>query len=268
VISASLCSAAQPVTFQIMCEHEEFKKVYGTAGIGTFEVGDKSHIKRDLLPTVRFQLPADGLRMQCPGFEETRTDLSLGGAGEQVPAVLDYLLRTDFPRYEKIVAAIRNLVPGFQDFHIATPAADQRRLDLKVDRGLTIPPSAVSVGVRMLIFFVTLAYHPQPPRIILIEEPENGVHPRRLADIMRLLREITEGKHGGQPSQVILTTHSPYLLDHVDIERDQVLVFRRAADGRRTAEPADQSRLTSFLDEFMLGEVWFNESEEGLVAQP
>ena len=81
------------------------------------------------------------------------------------------------------------------------------------------------------------------------------------------MREITEGKHGEHAAQVILTTHSPYLLDHVDLDRDQVLVFQRQDDGSRTAQPVDASRLKNYLDEFMLGEVWFNESEEGLVSK-
>ena len=101
----------------------------------------------------------------------------------------------------------------------------------------------------------------------MVEEPENGIHPKRLADVVALLREIAEGKHGDRASQVILTTHSPYLLDRVDLTRDQVLVFRRNADGSRSAEPVDAERLKLFLDEFMLGEVWFNQSEEGLVAR-
>ena len=37
--------------------------------------------------------------------------------------------------------------------------------------------------------------------------------------------------------------------------------------GSRTAEPADAERLKVFLDEFMLGEVWYNEGEEGLVKK-
>jgi predicted ATPase len=118
-----------------------------------------------------------------------------------------------------------------------------------------------------LIVFVALAYHPRPPRLILIEEPENGIHPRRLKDVVDLLREIAAGEHGGNSAQVIITTHSPYLLDMVNLEKEQVLVFRRNADGGRTAAPADEERLKIFLDEFKLGEVWFNRGEEGLIAK-
>lgn len=84
---------------------------------------------------------------------------------------------------------------------------------------------------------------------------------------MQLLRGITQGKFGKAPAQVILTTHSPYLLDYVKPEEDQVLVFQRADDGSRTAKPVDWGRLKEYFDGFMLGEIWFNEEEAGLVAQ-
>ena len=89
----------------------------------------------------------------------------------------------------------------------------------------------------------------------------------RLKDVMQLLRGITQGQFGIAPVQVILTTHSPYLLDDVKPEEDQVLVFQRDEDGSRTAKPVDWSRLKEYFDGFLLGEIWFNEEEVGLIAQ-
>jgi predicted ATPase len=160
---------------------------------------------------------------------------------------------------------MRALINGLQEVEIATPEPSSRRIDLVIETGFRLPADRTSVGLRLVLFFVALAFHPSPPRTILLEEPENGVHPRRLADVMRLLREITQGKHGSHAAQVILTTHSPHLLDYADLEQDQVLVFRRNEDGSRTAEPVDEDRLKTFLDEFMLGEVWYNQGEAGLV---
>ena len=117
----------------------------------------------------------------------------------------------------------------------------------------------------MLFFFVALAHHPNPPDVALIEEPENGVHPKRLKDIVELFRSLTEGRLSGRQVQILMTTHSPYLLDHIKPPEDQVIVFRGESDGRRSAHEADEKRLKAFLDEFMLGEVWFNQGEEGLV---
>ncbi|HEY4183430.1 MAG TPA: ATP-binding protein [Polyangia bacterium] len=181
--------------------------------------------------------------------------------------VLDFFLRNDRKRFDQIEEAVRNHVSGVESVNIPTPGnANQRSIDLVIDGGLRIPAENASAGVRLMLFFITLAYHPTPPKLILFEEPENGVHPYRLADIMHLLREITEGKHGSA-AQIVLTTHSPYLLDNVDPRTDQILIFKRRADGARVVQPADSERLKAFLDEFKMGEVWFNQGEDGLVSR-
>ncbi len=192
----------------------------------------------------------------------------LGALGDNLPSFMEYLLRRDREKFDTIVATMRRLVPGFSDLLVGIPSAKERDLDFRTSGGLTIPGDRVSAGVRILLYFVALAHHPTPPSILLLEEPENGVHPRRLAEIMKLLRALTTGELGASKTQVILSTHSPYLLDHVNIDEDQVLVFRRQDDGSRTAEPVNRERLKHFLDEFKLGEVWFNEGEDKLVQEP
>jgi predicted ATPase len=101
---------------------------------------------------------------------------------------------------------------------------------------------------------------------VLVEEPENGIHPRRLGEIINLLRQLTSGKAFETQCQVILTTHSPYLLDHVNAQEDQVLVFQRQSDGRCTATPLDVRKIATYSDDFLLGEIWTNATEEGLVT--
>ncbi len=214
-----------------------------------------------------FRLPSSQLvTLQAAGYSDGQTPLALSDGAPEVPALVDYLLRRDRKRFFAFVDAAKALIPGLQDIEVGTPAPHIRELVLVAD-GFRVPSHLVSSGVRLLLFFLALAYHPQPCDIWLIEEPENGMHPKRLAEVMSLLRDVTRGVHASKPSQVILTTHSPYVLDCVDLERDQVLVFQRNEDGSRTAEPADRERLKTFLGEFMLGEVWFNQGEAGLVSK-
>ncbi len=218
----------------------------------------------ELTPSGLYQLPSGGIPMESQGIQESAGIPALAGDGSNLAAVLDSVLRRDRKRFEEIVAAIAERVQGLEDIKIPTPQAAQRRIEFVIENGLTIPGSAASTGVRTIVFFVTLAYLPNPPKLILIEEPETGVHPKRLKDVVGLLRDVTEGKHG-EPAQVVLTTHSPYLLDHVDLDRDQVLVFRRRNDGSRMPAAVDREGLRAFLNEFMLGEIWYNRGEEGLL---
>lgn len=220
----------------------------------------------DGLSLIHFQLPVQGVGLVSLGYNGTDTPKEFGRDGSGVPSFLDYLLRKDRRRFFSFVEEAKRLIDGLDDVDIETPDPSSRRLDFVIDGGLRIEGEQASAGVRLLIFFIALLYHPSPPKVILIEEPETGIHPRRIVDVMKLLRKITLGEVNGHAAQVILTTHSPYLLDCVDLDTDQVLVFRREEDGSRTASPVDAEGLKGFLHGFQLGEIWFNEGDERLVA--
>ncbi|MCB9689221.1 MAG: ATP-binding protein [Alphaproteobacteria bacterium] len=179
---------------------------------------------------------------------------------------MDWFLRNDRERFFAYVDAVKALVPGVTDIRIATPDPSTRRIDLVREGGWVTPADDASSGVRLLLLFLALAWHPSPPDLVLIEEPENGLHPERIREMMALLRGLTEGAHAPAPVQVVLTTHSPYVLSCVRIPQDQVLVFERHEDGSCGAKPLDPDRVRPFLDDFGLGEVWANEGEAGLVA--
>jgi predicted ATPase len=229
--------------------------------------GDRT-VLSDIMPIRFFYLPSTGVPMQSGGQAEgapQAPDLDRNGQG--VASLVDFFLRRDRQRFDAFVAAMKEQVLVLKDIHIGTPNPDQRRLDLKLGDDFSIPADLASAGVRLLLFFVALTYHPSPPKLILLEEPENGIHPRRLKDVVKLLRDITKGAHSGHKAQVILTTHSPYLLDCIDIENDQVLVFFHQEDGSRTAKPVNAEHLKDYLNDFMLGEIWYNKEERGLLGE-
>ncbi|MEX2169817.1 MAG: ATP-binding protein [Pirellulales bacterium] len=207
-----------------------------------------------------------------PAMESIGTEAKSGipqidDNASNVPTYLDVLLRKDRDRFFRVLANLRELIPGLVDLNIETPQAGSRRIDLKLESGLVMEAKHASYGVKLMIFFVALANHPEPPRTVLLEEPETGVHPKRLEDIVSLLIGLTEGKFADRPTQVILTTHSPYLLDCIDPEKHQVLVMQRELDGACAAHPVDTKRLKLFMDEFMLGEIWLNQDESGLLQK-
>lgn len=225
-------------------------------------------VLNDFGGVARFQLPSDGVAMSCDGVPDTASTPELGPDGGKLAALLDHILRTDRRRFDQIEVFLSELIPGFGSLDIRTPSASTRRVDLVIEKGFHLPGQRASAGLRLLLFFVTLASHPSPPTVILIEEPEAGVHPRRLFDVIGLLRGISRGLQSARASQIIITTHSPYLLDLINPVEEQVLVFRRQDDGSRTAKAVDADGLAEFLDEFKLGEVWYNEGEERLIGKP
>jgi predicted ATPase len=230
---------------------------------------DRAEAIATLRPIERFRLPALGVELACDGYNNAEIALlPLGETGDRTAALLDHLLRTDRRRFDCFVKNLKDLIPGLKDVGNPTPTPNRRAVHFEFEGGLKFDGSTVSAGIRLCTFFAALAWHPRPPKTILIEEPENGVHPKRLGDVMALLRGLSRGEFGEAPSQVILTTHSPYLLDHVNATEEQVLVFGRESDGSCTAQPINEQRIKQFLDEFMLGEIWTNEQEKGLIQEP
>lgn len=219
-------------------------------------------------PIAFVRLPSSGLSLAGVGIQDTGEPPTLDPEGSSLAALLDYMLRRERSRFDSFTSSLLGRVPGVIDIHIGTPHPSQRRIELQLENGTFKESESISVGLRAMMFYLALAYHPKPPQLILIEEPENGLHPARLKEVVELLRSITRGEHCGRAAQVVLTTHSPILLNYIDPEHERVLVFRRETDGSRTAVPVETDRIRPFLAEFGLGEVWLNEKEEGLTGAP
>ncbi len=120
---------------------------------------------------------------------------------------------------------------------------------------------AVSDGVILSLAFMTLVHVPKPPRILLIEEPENGVHHASLKEIVDTLRNLSKDKG----VQIILTTHSPYLLDLV--EPEEVRVFSKDEEGAvHAAKLSEYPDVDDLKKHFMTGEIWTEFDEKDIVA--
>lgn len=130
--------------------------------------------------------------------------------------------------------------------------------------GRTIRAQQASDGAVLFLGFLAIISLPEPPNLILIEEPEKGVYPKRLDEIVKLLREVVEGGPEAMRPQLILSTHSPYLLSF--FQPEEVTVMSRCQGGGVCARPLrDAPNIRERMDgEFYLGELWYNLGEEEL----
>jgi len=121
-----------------------------------------------------------------------------------------------------------------------------------------IPASQASDGTLLVLAYLAILYLPKPPRVLLVEEPENGIHPKRLRDILTILRElIGEQSH----TQVLLTTHSPYVVDL--FEPEEVTLCTKLDSGEvKTTRLSESPTIRKQIDVFTLGEIWTAEDDE------
>ena len=125
-----------------------------------------------------------------------------------------------------------------------------------------LPASKMSDGVLLVLAYLTLLHLPNPPRLLLIEEPENGIHPKRLQDVIAILKElVAQQSH----TQVVMTTHSPYLLDM--FSPSEVSLCRKEDDGSVSVHRLSESEVVrKQLDVFTLGEIWTAEGDDALIG--
>jgi hypothetical protein len=108
-----------------------------------------------------------------------------------------------------------------------------------------------------ILGYLALMYLPKPPRVLLIEEPENGIHPNRVGDIVRILRRLVE-RH--PETQIVMTSHSPYLVDA--FQPNEVTWCRRDGSGDVVLTRLDTlPEVERAMSIFSLGEIWTNELE-------
>ncbi|HZN91172.1 MAG TPA: AAA family ATPase [Myxococcales bacterium] len=177
----------------------------------------------------------------------------LGPDGAELAAVLDALppqVREAIDQEVSKAANVRKVLT------LPTPKSGEKVVGIYEATGETFGAEQISDG---LLLFIGLSTALQMRRtrktIIAIEEPERGIHPRRLEQLVNQFWRLTEGG-----TQVVLTTHSPLVLDQFRDHPESVMIFdRQGADTRVTRlvdQPAWQDALE--LNVRALGDIWYS----------
>lgn len=143
--------------------------------------------------------------------------------GSNLPWVVSELSRNDPELLEDWVRHVRTALPTVRQIKtIERPEDRHRYLVVEYDSGLEAPSWVVSDGTLRMLALTIMAYLPNLEGIFLIEEPENGIHPRAVETVYQALSTIDE-------AQVFLATHSPIILSMA--EPSALLCFDRTTEG-------------------------------------
>ena len=117
----------------------------------------------------------------------------------------------------------------------------------------------MSDGVLRLLAVASLLYVDQVPSVVTFEEPENGVHPQLIREVVQILRDLTHRKPPNR-CQIFLSTHSPYVLDEFWDYPEQVYCMERPQPqrGARVVRLSENKQLHLARETFekSLGEAW------------
>ncbi|MFH0926253.1 MAG: AAA family ATPase [bacterium] len=161
---------------------------------------------------------------------------------------LYYLKEREQSIYKEIVDTISLVVPFFDDF-ILEPNKDEKVRLLWRQKGSDYPlkPQHLSDGTLRFICLTTALLQPDLPSTIIIDEPELGLHPYAI-EILAELIQATSKK-----TQLIISTQSSPLVDYFEPE-DIIVVNRK--EGASVFERLNKHELSSWLEEYSLGDLW------------
>ncbi len=172
--------------------------------------------------------------------------------GSNLAAFLYYLREKHENSYALIVRTVQRVAPFFDDFLLEPRGLDSTDIRLEWRHKSSdqyFDASSLSDGTLRFIVLATLFLQPEMhrPSVILVDEPELGLHPYAIGMLAALVRQASVG------SQVILSTQSSTLLDH--FKPEDVLVANRV-DGGTQLERQDPDRLAKWLEDYSLGQLW------------
>ncbi|TGK55578.1 chromosome segregation protein SMC [Leptospira kanakyensis] len=172
--------------------------------------------------------------------------------GSNLPSFL-YLLKEKYSdSYLMIRKTIRLAIPFFEDFNLVADPLSLEHIRLAwvhKDSDKYFGASALSDGSIRFIALTVLFLQPEEfrPSIIMVDEPELGLHPSAITILASLI------KQAAHETQVIVSTQSALLLDH--FQPEDILVADR--ENENTAfHRLDPDDLDKWMDEFSLGQLW------------
>lgn len=170
--------------------------------------------------------------------------------GSNLPWVVSNLERPEnAARYKSWIAHVQTALPEIESIKtVERPEDRSRYLVLCYKGGLTIPAWMASDGTLRLLALTIPAFMPDFKGLCLIEEPENGIHPKAVETVFQSLSSV----YG---AQVLLATHSPVILSVADVR--QVLCFKKTTRGATDIVlGSEHPALRNWKGEVNLGELY------------
>jgi len=175
----------------------------------------------------RLVLSSEHMRLPSPPARQKgfRVD------GSNLPWVVDRL--QDNPeRFAQWLAHLQEALPEFRDFSTVLREEDRHRyLTARSTEDMVMPSWVLSDGTLRMLALTLLAYVEDLSGSYLIEEPENGIHPKVLESVFQSLSSVYD-------AQILCATHSPVLLSLANPA--QLLCFAKTADGETDVIQGDQ----------------------------
>lgn len=189
---------------------------------------------------------------QLQSVKRSEKRLKLSSDGSNVAEYLIDLRERSPSAFEQITAALRYVLPYASDVEpkVLDAGIIRRSYVQMLESKYEIPGWLMSSGSLRVLPLIATLLDPDPPPVVFIEEVENGLDPRTVGLVVDLMRAAAKSGR----SQIIATTHSPYLLDMLDL--DDVLLCERGEKGPEFSWPGSRAEMQAWRQNFMPGRLY------------
>jgi hypothetical protein len=182
-----------------------------------------NYVKSNLTKPTLVRFDPDYLRAPAKLIPESNAIGFTDERGTGLSSVFDAIINRDPEAFARIQDQVRKLFPNVAKVGLINTSNSQKEIAVTLADGTRVGAEGMSEGLLYYLGFAALQYI-EGSHLFLIEEPENGLHPARIAEVMGALREISK------TSQVIIATHSPLVVNELE-GREVTVVTRPPENG-------------------------------------
>ncbi|MEG4032241.1 AAA family ATPase [Microcoleus sp. S36b_A4] len=259
-------------------KNQEYRKVMSETSLMTTE----EPIQQSLRNAVHLKLVATNLAKAA--YSDAITPrVEFDGSG--LAPTLDYLRDEAPDKFQSLQKMLKRIVPGVREVGVrrAKVMVNRQRLIevdgksisyeesqemagqevvLDMNTGKRIPAHAISEGTMLALGLLTVLMNPNQPNLVLLDDIEQGLHPKAQRELIAVFKEIIQANPN---LQIIFSTHSPYIVD--ELTPSQVHVLSNNYSGVTRCKRLDEHPDVEWAKQTLTtGEFWDAEGEDWVVA--
>jgi predicted ATPase len=193
-----------------------------------------------------YGLHAEPRDPQPVGLDSHQLDEDARNLAQVLKAMRD---RGKQSRFDRLIELFRKFYEPIRDVDAEVVGTHLRLMLKEESLSSRTPASRVSDGTLRWLALLIILLNPDPAPVTCIEEPELGLHPDILPTLAELLREASER------TQLIVTTHSPTLVDNFSDEPESICVCEKE-DASTVIRRLSRKELSVWLKDYSLGSLW------------
>jgi len=201
-------------------------------------------------PSLLARFDPEALREGSQLIPESQAIHFLDGRGRGLPGIYQAIQGRGDEAFANISSAVRQLFPTVKRLRVVAASNTELAIETELLDGTRVSARDMSEGLLFYLAFAALP-HVAPVKMLLIEEPENGLHPARIRDVLAMLRAFVEDTG----TQVVMATHSPLVVN--ELKPDEVTLITRTPDeGTRATAITRTHNFDKRSEVYALGELW------------